>query len=114
MRLKTSIFVSAVMRQETSCGAFSMILNKGAEEAGAVFLVHLMPGGKADLYGPAPQAVVDENNEGDRWFELLGKELSSQDLETRLQSQLKFDPDCWIVEIEKSGPLESIHVVSET
>ena len=110
MRLKSSIFVSALMRQENINGAFATILNRGAEEAGAIFIVHLRSGGKADFYGPAPQSLMDASDNLERWFECLGEGLDEDAVSARMASQLKFDPDCWIVEIEKNGDLQSILV----
>lgn len=113
MRLKSSIFVSALIRLESSKGAFCAVLNKGAEEAGAIFLVHLMPGGKASLYGPAPQSALDHDDTSDRYFEIIGEKLSVEELDKSLQTQKRFDPDCWIVEIEKVEPLDSVLIMSE-
>lgn len=113
MRLKSSIFVSALMRIENAKGSFSTVQSKGAEDAGAIFIVQLLPNGKANLFGPAPQAMFEIEDSGERWFELLAKDLSQQELEPRLQSQLKFDPDCWIIEIESGGSLDNIQIIPE-
>lgn len=113
MRLKSSIFVSALMRAEGVAGAFSTVLNKGAEDAGAIFIVQLLPNGNANLFGPAPQAILQSDGNAERWFEVLAEDLSQTELEPRLQSQLKFDPDCWIIEIEKSGSLTNIQIMPE-
>lgn len=111
MRIKSSIFVSALIRQEIGQGAFAAVLKKGAEDAGAIYIVHLKGFNDADFYGPAPQMFLEENNPGDRLFEKLGSELSEAEIKSKMESQLKFDPDCWIVEIEKSNVFESIQIV---
>ena len=111
MRLKTSIFVSAVLRKETSEGAFAALLKKGAEDAGAIFLVHQKNRNSADIFGPAPQIFLTEEATADRWVERLGEGLESEAVEKLLESQRRFDPDCWIVEIEKPGLLTSINIV---
>lgn len=40
MRLKSSIFISALIRKLGNEGAFCSVLNKGAQEAGAIFIYH--------------------------------------------------------------------------
>lgn len=113
MRLKTSIFVSALLRQTSANGGFGTILNKGAEEAGAIFIVHVKARDQADFYGPAPQSFFYNENSGDRLFELLGSNLNEHDVAGRIRSQLSFDPDCWIVELELSGRLEGVTLASD-
>lgn len=111
MRLKTSIFVSALIRRENAEGAFATVLKKGAEEAGAVFIVHQRARNTADLYAPAPQVFFGETVISDRLFEKTGVDLNDQQLTEMLESQQRFDPDCWIVEIEKADSLESLQLV---
>ncbi len=111
MRLKSSIFVSAIMRAEQSSGAFVTILHKGSEEAGAVFFVHLKSPERADFYSPAPQSLVDGAGSFDRLFELTGTDLDPSQIEAKIMAQTKFDQDCWIVEIEKPGEFNSISKV---
>ncbi|MGB7286103.1 MAG: DUF1491 family protein [Salaquimonas sp.] len=111
MRLKSSIFVSALIRQEVGQGSFAVVLNKGSEEAGAIFVVHLKANNQADIYGPAPQTFLDDQDRSDRFFECIGRELNEEDVRTKMEMQLKFDPDCWIVEIEKNDDITSLQIV---
>jgi len=113
MRLKTSIFVSALLRQTNARGGFGTILNKGAEEAGAIFILHVKARNQNDLYGPAPQSFFDDENSGDRLFELLGSDLTEQDIAARIRSQLQFDPDCWIVELEHPDMLDGVVLAND-
>ncbi|MCB1386544.1 MAG: DUF1491 family protein [Nitratireductor sp.] len=111
MRLKSSIFVSALMRREQAEGAFATILRKGAEEGGTVYIVHLKPQG-ADVYAPAPQLFIGETNPFERYFEQRLDAADPAAVSDYLDKQVRFDSDCWIVEIEKSAPLTSIQVVA--
>lgn len=113
MRLKSSIYVSALLRQINANGGFATVLNKGAEEAGAIFIVHLKSRDEADFYGPAPQAFFDAETSGERVFELLGEGLPESEIATRTHSQIRFDADCWIVELDYSGELpEMVQLVT--
>lgn len=103
MRLKSGIWVSAYIRRCQIEGAFAVVRRRGAEEAGAVFIVVNRLDGTATLYGPAPQAVFDESQPSERYFTaVLGGEtpVAEADIETRLARETRFDPDLWIVEIE--------------
>jgi len=109
MRLKSSIFVSAVIRTETVNGNFATVIRKGAEEAGAIFIIHQKSREFADLYGPAPQSMVSYNDP-ERSFELLGSDLDEGSARKIIDSQVRFDPDCWVLEIESSNPLASVSI----
>jgi hypothetical protein len=112
MRLKSSIFVSAIMRSEQAAGAFCSVLSRGSEEAGAIFIVHRRSGTASDFYGPAPQSFF-EDEDNDRRFEKLAEGVDDAEVRRLGDRQRQFDPDCWIVEIEKGGDLSSIDVVDE-
>jgi len=111
MRLKSSIFVSAIMRSEQVAGAFCSVLSHGSEEAGAIFIVHRRSNSASDFYGPAPQSFFEDTDNGRR-FEKLAEDVDDSEIQRLSDRQRQFDPDCWIVEIEKSADLSSIEVVA--
>jgi len=103
MRLKTGIWVAAYLRRCQIEGAFTAVRRRGAEEAGAVFIIINRLDGTATLYGPAPQTVFDESQPSERYFTaVLGSDapVAEADIEARLIREIRFDPDIWIVEIE--------------
>ncbi|MDR3494901.1 MAG: DUF1491 family protein [Ancalomicrobiaceae bacterium] len=100
MRLKSAIFVAALIRRANGEGAFAAVVNRGSEEAGAIFVKIARLDRTADLYGPAPQAEIDEDAATDRLFELLLSALPEPDVDARLRRERDFDPDAWVVEIE--------------
>lgn len=70
MRLKSEIFVSALIRRVFSAGGFAAVEKKGAEEAGAIFIRQRLRDGRENLYGPAPQSFAeDEEVRAERRFE---------------------------------------------
>jgi len=107
MRLKSGIWVSAYLRRCNVEGAFAVVRRRGAEEAGAVFILVNRLDGTVTLYGPAPQTVFDEARPSERMFTaMLGGEMpvAEADAEMRLGREVKFDPDVWIIEVEdRSG-----------
>jgi hypothetical protein len=106
MRLKSGIWVSAYLRRCQIEGAFAVVRRRGAEEAGAVFIIVNRLDGTATLYGPAPQSAFEESQPTERFFTaMLGgaTPVPEADVEARLAREIRFDPDIWIVEIEDRG-----------
>jgi hypothetical protein len=101
MRLKSSIWVAAYLRRCQTAGVFGAVRRRGAEEAGAVFVKVASLDGNAMLYVPAPQAVYDDSRPIERLFMPTSKApVPEPSVEERLQKEIRFDPDAWIVETE--------------
>lgn len=103
MRLKSDIWVSAYLRRCQVEGVFAAVRRRGAEEAGAVFIIVNRLNGTATLYSPAPQSAFDDARPAERLFTpVLGgeKPVPEADVEARLAKEMRFDPDIWIVEME--------------
>ena len=101
MRLKSSIWVAAYLRRCHGEGVFGAVRRRGAEEAGAVFVKVALLDGNAMLFVPAPQAVYDDSRPIERFFIPISKEpIQETAVEERLQKEIRFDPDAWIVETE--------------
>ncbi|MFK7902134.1 MAG: DUF1491 family protein [Nitratireductor sp.] len=113
MRLKSSIFVAALIRSESSKGAFCTILNKGAEEAGAIFICHNKSRDNSDFYGPVSQSVLPQDHASDRYFEVLKTGLADAQVSQFIEKQMKFDTDIWVVEIETPQALEDLNILSQ-
>ncbi len=103
MRLKAGIWVAAYIRRCGVEGVFAAVRRRGAEEAGAIYLIVNRLDGTADLYGPAPQAAFDEAHPSDRAFTPLLKTLPAPEsaVESYITRESKFDPDIWVIEIEE-------------
>jgi hypothetical protein len=100
MRLRSDFFVSAYIRRRNGENAFATLRRKGAEEAGAVFVCIDRLDGTADLYGPAPQSAFDDARP-ERLFQRLTKDgATPADVDARLQKEMRFDADIWVVDVE--------------
>jgi hypothetical protein len=101
MRLRSDIFVAALIRQAQSRGAIAMLRRRGAAEAGAIFVKVDRLDGRAALYAPAPQS--EELPTGvDRLFARVhdAEWIEPADVEARMTREIAFDQDLWLVEIE--------------
>ena len=82
-------------------GAVAVLRRRGAAEAGAIFIKVDRLDGTAALYGPAPQTAFEGRGIERQFTRAHADEtLPSSDVEQRLASQMRFDPDLWIVEVE--------------
>jgi hypothetical protein len=101
MRLRSDLFVSALIRRAEVAGASAMLRRRGAAEAGAVYLKIDRLDGRAALLGPAPQS--EALPEGvDRLFARLHRDewVAPFEAEDRIKKEIAFDSDLWLVEIE--------------
>lgn len=100
MRLRSEIYVSALVRRVFGLGGFAAVERKGADQAGAIFIRQRFRDGLESLYAPAPQNFFDADDDGSRRFETRLVRVEADLLASALQSELKFDPDLWLVELE--------------
>lgn len=99
-RLRSDFWVSAHLRRLGIEGIAAVQRRRGAPEAGAVFVKVDRLDGSADLYGPAPQSLVEADSADERRFVGLMIEASPADVETRIGKEVRFDSDLWIIEID--------------
>ncbi|TCN30788.1 DUF1491 family protein [Sinorhizobium americanum] len=111
MRVKTHIFVTSLLRRVFASGGYAAVLRKGAEEAGAIFIRHRNRLGTETLYAPAPQSFFEDEDDGIRKFEVRLRDADGENIDGALSSEIRFDPDCWIVEIELDDVGDLLQVV---
>ncbi|HEV7308250.1 DUF1491 family protein [Ensifer sp.] len=113
MRLKSHIFVSSLLRRAFALGGYAAVLRKGAEDAGAIFIRQRTRLGTETLFAPAPQNFFDDEVDLGRKFEVRLRDSEAERVDAALASEIRFDPDCWIVEIELDDRGDLFDVVSE-
>jgi hypothetical protein len=95
-RLKSKLYVQALIRRCEAQGGGAFVVRKGAEEAGAVFLKINRLDGTCTVLSPARRG-----EEGERiWTRPLGDSADEAKVSDYFARQTRFDPDIWIVEIE--------------
>lgn len=99
MRLKSALFVSALLRRCAVEGVSAVLSRRGADEAGAIFVIIDRLDGTQDLYAPAPQSALVTHAE-DRLFQRVVTKGSPAELTTRVGREVRFDPDLWVVTVE--------------
>ncbi|QQM29239.1 DUF1491 family protein [Martelella lutilitoris] len=99
MRLKSEIFVSALVRRVFANGDFAVVERKGAADAGAIAIRQVLRDGQECLFMPAPQFFSAESGE-DRLFEQRLDRVPAADVAARLEKEIRFDGDLWVVVLE--------------
>jgi hypothetical protein len=96
-RLRSDFWVSGYLRQRAVAGVPAVLRRRGSPEAGAIFIKIDCLDGTAHLFAPAPPDM--DVPSGERRFErvMSGTPL---DIEDRIQREIRFDSDLWLVEVE--------------
>ncbi len=93
IRLKTHIFIAALVRQAQISDAFAYIVHKGDPDAGSIMLRIADLRGGNRLYRPITAM------EGDRvWMQ--SDNMDDMAAHTEIGKLLSYDSDLWVVEIE--------------
>ena len=94
-RLKSGLYVRALIRRAEVEGAQAFVLRHGIEEAGAIFLKVNRLDGTCTVLNQA------RRGEGELvWNKPLGDSTDEARAKDYFDKQVRFDPDIWIVEIE--------------
>jgi hypothetical protein len=89
VRLKSEVWVSAYLRRCATEGIPAVVVQRGAAEAGAVFVKVNRLDGTANVFGPAPQAAFDDARPAERlWVRSTGPDpLAEVDADAYLARQ---------------------------
>lgn len=100
MRVKSEVWVKAYLRRCQVQGAPAVVVRRGDEHAGAIYISINRLDGTVALYGPAP-AGLDISDLERRWLSCFAAgPVSEAEVATYLARQVNFDSDIWIVEVE--------------
>jgi hypothetical protein len=103
LRLRSDIWVAAYLRRCGVEAVNAVLRRRGAPEAGAIVVKIDRLDGRAALFVPAPQsAALDADPGVERLFARAhaAEWIDPVEAEKRLEREISFDPDLWIVEVE--------------
>ena len=112
MRLKSDIWVAALLRRCSAQGHFGAVIHHGADEAGVIFIYINHLNGTYDLLAPPPGPAYDENGER-RFVRQFDSPVDWEKASNIVQKRRKFDPDLWAVEIEDRNGFAGITIETE-
>ena len=110
-RITSSLFASALIRRVTSVGGFAAIARKGADAAGAIYIIIRERNGVIRFYAPAPQSGYTDGDSDDRQFQLVEHVNDDSALSAFESTESRFDPDFWIVEIEPGSEIPDLFAI---
>jgi len=96
----------AHIRRAFTEGATAVVVRKGDNDAGAIFVRTTRADGKSALFGP--DLGADGHDPGERFWRLVAEEdpydpanpPQNRPIELCLAREIRFDPDIWVIEIE--------------
>lgn len=100
MRVTSGLWVAAFIRRCYREGAPAVVMRRGSEEAGAIFVVVDRLDGSNDLYAPAPQTEFSEAAPSDRLFQRVLEGQGGEAIRSAIEREVRFDPDVWVVAVE--------------
>ncbi len=98
MRLKSEIWVKALLHRAAASGCPGVVARRGDKDAGTVLVVIARLDGTADLYGPAPAGL--EAPDGERLLQCLKSRAPEVEISGLIEREARIDSDIWVVEIE--------------
>ena len=110
MSVKTAIWVAAHLRRCFGQGLTGVVAQRGAEEAGSVFVRVILRDGTVRLFGPAPGPAFDESGRRRFHLRLTAAHHEAQSVDAMIAREVRFDPDLWVLDIddpEGSGLLDA-------
>lgn len=106
-RLKSRLWIEALLRRCQGEGKFGAVVKIGADEAGTVFVAVNHLNGTYDLL--APPAGPSHDDEGKRLFEkAFAQPVAWGEVQALFDRRRKFDSDIWLVEIEDRNGLAGL------
>lgn len=95
-RLRSELWVAALVRRLNSVGDFCVVSRKGDKDAGQIWIEIDHLDGKHTLLAPAPsnsdatgKEFITRVNGGD-----------AQSVQNRIAQEVEYDPDFWVVSVE--------------
>lgn len=97
MRVRAELWVKAYVRTLAAHGVPAFVCRRGDEDGGAVYIRLNRLDGTSGLYGPASAGLWESAS--DRRFSLRMQAEDAR-VEEAVSSEVKFDPDLWLIEVE--------------
>ena len=109
VRLRSDFWVSAYLRLCGVEGIPAVLRRRGDADAGSIFIKVDHMDYTASLYAPAPSSFDREEDE--RVFHKILGPVFPGDIEEKIERELKFDSDLWVLEVDYPKELENLSVL---
>ncbi len=99
---RSDLWVSAFVRRHNDIGHICVVSRRGDPIAGQIFIEIDHLNGTVSLLTPAPSTARAEGDE-DRLFVPRFARAEPNAVRERIDRELKFDPDLWVISLEMRG-----------
>lgn len=115
MRVTSDFWVSSYIRLRNDRNRPTVLMKRGAREAGAIFIRLDRLDGRYDLFQPASQLSYDDAAlaKGERLFSRKLEKVDVFAVMDALEAEEKFDPDFWVIETECPEGSHDLELASE-
>ncbi len=115
MRTTSEFWVSAYIRYRNDQGKPTVMMKRGAAEAGTIFIRLDRLDGSYDLYGPASQLSYSDTQirDGERLFSVILQQVDVFQVMDKIEAEKKFDSDLWLVETECSDASHDLQLAKD-
>lgn len=115
MRVTSDFWASSYIRLRNDRNRPTVLMRRGAKEAGAIFVRLDRLDGSYDLYQPASQLCYDDKAlaRGERLFSCKLEKVDVFAVMDALEAEEKFDPDFWVIETECAEGSHDLTIASE-
>lgn len=110
-QLRSDLWVSAFVRRHNDLGRLCVVSRRGDPIAGQVFIEVDHLNGTISLYTPAP-SVAREDSDAGRLFQRRFDHAEPAAVSERIQRELGYDPDLWVLSLEMRGDDLGIEVAN--
>jgi len=100
VRLRSEIWVKAYLRTCQAQTIPAIVVRRGDEDAGAVYIKVNRLDGTARLFGPSPGGSWGGGTPQTWMAHMDGSDVSEKTVDDFLNRQVQFDCDIWIIEVE--------------
>jgi hypothetical protein len=99
MRLKAEIWVQGYLRICAAAGVPVMLVKRGDQDAGAIYIKLNRLDGTAEVFQPAPAGLSGLESDR-RWVRAMPAPMPEADADALIRRERDFDSDLWIIEVE--------------
>lgn len=110
-RLRADLWCAAFVRRYNDLGSMCVIARRGDPVAGQIWIEVDHLNGLVSLFTPALKFDADDQNE--RWFEKRFENVSPNIAKDRIDREVEFDPDFWLIALEMRDDDPGINMVAK-
>ena len=111
-QLRSDLWVAAFVRRHNDLGRMCVVSRRGDPVAGQILVEVDHLNGEATLYMPAP-AALRPDDPAQRYFSLRIDHGSPADVRARIERELEFDPDLWVVSLDLRSGDPGLEIVAQ-